>query len=176
MQPPLRAWETRADQRGLVCSDSTWPTTINVALQGGSRTRQAGFAGGQRGVSPSRSTLQGVSGERPSWSGPSAACAPGARQPHVDATLVGHKANAAAAALRAHGGEEGDVLLAALQRAGREGRGQLWSENLWTHSRPTPQVGARPGMGGIARLGRAGLSRVPASFLLHCDAPRVITI
>lgn len=34
MQSCLRAWDTRADQRGLVCSDSTWPTTIRVALRG----------------------------------------------------------------------------------------------------------------------------------------------
>lgn len=33
MQSCLRAWDTRADQRGLVCSDSTCPTTIKVALQ-----------------------------------------------------------------------------------------------------------------------------------------------
>lgn len=33
MQPSLRACDTSADQRGLVCSDSTWPTTISVALR-----------------------------------------------------------------------------------------------------------------------------------------------
>ena len=35
MQCCLRAWDTSADQRGLVCSDSTCPTTIRVALQRG---------------------------------------------------------------------------------------------------------------------------------------------
>lgn len=117
-QPRLRACATSADQRGLLSSDSTCPTTMRVALQAGGGEGERGRE--QHEARPVRAPLP------PSFRGSCAAQSstahaprsPRARQAHVDAPLVGHKPDALGAALRADGGEEGHVFFAALQSEG----------------------------------------------------------